>query len=182
VNSAGWEDKKRPFTFTSLNEWPYVEFIIKIYEDRHGVTAQLGRTNAGAELILHNVFGTITYKGPGVFLAGGAGVTPFISILRDLYNKDDLHGNKLILSNKTSGDIILPGEFTQMLGRNFINIFTRQGVIGFAERRISKNLLIDLIHDFGQHFYLCGPRQFVEEIKGHLLSLGAGSEDIIFEN
>lgn len=182
INSSGWEDQKRPFTFTSLNDWPYLEFIIKIYEDRQGVTAQLGRTNAEAELILHNVFGTITYKGPGIFIAGGAGITPFISILRDLYNKNDLHGDKLILSNKTSADIILPQEFSYMLGRNFINIFTRQGVIGFAERRISRNMLIDLIHDFGQHFYLCGPKLFVEEINSHLLSLGANGESIIFEN
>ncbi|MEO6819876.1 MAG: FAD-binding oxidoreductase [Ginsengibacter sp.] len=182
VNSPGWEDKVRPFTFTSLNDWPYLEFIIKIYEDRHEVTAQLARTNAGATLLLHDVFGTITYKGPGVFIAGGAGVTPFISILRDLYNKEDLHGDKLILSNKTAADIILRNEFAYMLGRNFINIFTRQGVIGYAERRISKNLLIDLIHDFSQHFYLCGPSEFVEEIKTHLLSLGADAESIIFEN
>ena len=182
VNTPGWEDKKRPFTFTSVNDWPYLEFIIKIYEDRQGVTAQLARTNAGSELILHNIFGTITYKGPGVFIAGGAGVTPFISILRNLYNKGDLHGNKLILSNKTSADIILPQEFSYMLGRNFINIFTRQGVIGFAERRIDKNLLIDLIRDFSQHFYLCGPRLFVEEIRTHLLSLGADADSIIFEN
>lgn len=182
VNTPGWEDKLRPFTFTSLNEWPYIEFIIKIYDQKQGVTAQLGKTNAGAELILHNIFGTITYNGPGVFIAGGSGVTPFISILRDLYNKDDLHGNKLILSNKSRADIILPKELTYMLGRNFINIFTREGVIGFTERRISKNLLIDLIKDFSQHFYICGPRSFVEEIKTHLLSLGANSEDIIFEN
>ena len=182
INSPGWEDKKRPFTFTSLNDWPYLEFIVKIYEDREGVTAQLGKTNSGAELILHDIFGTITYNGPGVFIAGGAGVTPFISILRDLYNKDDLHGNKLILSNKTKGDIILPRELSYMLGRNFINIFTRQGVIGFTERRISRTMLIDIINDFGQHFYLCGPKLFVEEMNGHLLSLGAKSESIIFES
>lgn len=182
VNSPGWEEKQRPFTFTSLNDWPYLEFIIKIYEDRHNVTAQLGRTNAGGELILHDIFGTITYKGPGVFIAGGAGVTPFISILRDLYNKDDLHGDKLILSNKTQEDMILPQELSYMLGRNFINIFTRQGVIGFAERRISRTMLINMIHDFSQHFYLCGPKLFVEEINGHLLSLGANAESIIFES
>ena len=182
VNSPGWEDKIRPFTFTSVDDWPYLEFIIKVYEDHQGVTAQLGRTNAGAELILHNIFGTITYKGPGVFIAGGSGVTPFISIIRDLYNNGDLHGNKLILSNKTSRDIILPQELSNMLGRNFINIFTKEGVIGFMERRISKEFLIDLINDFSQHFYLCGPKLFVEEINGHLISLGANAEFIIFEN
>lgn len=181
INIPGWENKIRPFTFTSLNEWPYLEFIIKIYEDHHGVTQELAKINAGGELILHDIFGAISYKGPGVFLAGGAGVTPFISILRDLYNKDDLHGNKLILSNKAMDDVILPQEFVYMLGKNFINIFTRQGVIGFAERRIDKNLLINIIHDFSQYFYVCGPKKFVEEINSHLLELGVDAETIVFD-
>jgi predicted ferric reductase len=36
----------------------------------------------GDELIIRDVWGAIEYKGEGVFIAGGAGVTPFIAILR----------------------------------------------------------------------------------------------------
>ena len=39
------------------------------------------------ELILHDVFGAIAYKGEGIFIAGGAGVTPFICIFRYLQSK-----------------------------------------------------------------------------------------------
>src|SRR5687767_6504056 len=85
INHPDWKDKLRPFSFTSLNEWPYLEFIIKIYDGRNSVTHQLGKTNAGAELILHDVFGTIQYTGPGIFIAGGAGITPFIAIFRALH-------------------------------------------------------------------------------------------------
>lgn len=35
------------------------------------ITNMLGKTNAGAELIIHDVFGAILYKGPGIFIAGG---------------------------------------------------------------------------------------------------------------
>ncbi|MCK7517280.1 MAG: hypothetical protein MZV64_05925 [Ignavibacteriales bacterium] len=42
------------------------------------------------ELILHDVFGAINYKGEGVFIAGGAGVTPFISIFRYLQSKNEI--------------------------------------------------------------------------------------------
>ncbi len=31
INHPDWKEKLRPFTFTSLNEWPNLEFIIKIY-------------------------------------------------------------------------------------------------------------------------------------------------------
>ena len=44
------------------------------------ITNMLGKTNAGAELIIHYVFGAILYKGPEVLIAGGFVITPFISI------------------------------------------------------------------------------------------------------
>lgn len=33
INKAGWKEEIRPFTFTSLNSLPYLEFVIKIYSD-----------------------------------------------------------------------------------------------------------------------------------------------------
>ena len=41
------EGEKRPFTFTSLNEWDYLEFVIKIYRDHKGVTNALGASQRG---------------------------------------------------------------------------------------------------------------------------------------
>jgi ferredoxin-NADP reductase len=181
INQPEWRNELRPFTFTSLTDWPYLEFTIKIYEDHHGVTEQLGKTNAGATLLLHDVFGTIQYKGPGVFIAAGAGITPFIAILRDLFNRQMIAGNKLILSNKTSEDIIYGKELYNMLGTDFINVFTREGVIGFRERRIDRNYLIEMIQDFSGNFYVCGPDDFVTDITGYLLSLGATAGSIVLE-
>lgn len=181
IDLPEWKNELRPFTFTSLNEWPYLEFTIKIYNDHHGVTEQLGKTNAGATLLLHDIFGTIQYKGPGVFIAAGAGVTPFIAILRDLFNRQAIAGNKLILSNKTSEDIIYGKDLYQMLGPDFINVFTREGVIGFRERRIDRKYLVEVIRDFSSNFYVCGPDEFVKDITGYLLSLGAVAGSIIFE-
>src|SRR5258707_132027 len=107
LNLPEWKNNLHPFTFTSLREWNYLEFMIKIYNDTHGMTEMLGRTNTGAELILHDVFGAIQYKGKGVFIAGGAGITPFVAIFRDLYKTHQLRGNKFIYSNKTSDDVII---------------------------------------------------------------------------
>ena len=52
----------------------------------------------GDELILHKAFGAIAYKGEGVFIAGGAGVTPFISILRFLQSANKVGASKLIFA------------------------------------------------------------------------------------
>src|SRR5690242_1649754 len=124
INKPPWENELRPFTFTGLSEWTHLEFTIKIYPHHNGVTNELGKINKGAELILHDVFGTIHYKGPCVFIAGGAGVTPFIAILRDLHHHKNLKGVKLIFSNKTSRDVILMDELKTMLKDNLILIYT----------------------------------------------------------
>lgn len=181
INLPEWKDKFRPFTFTSLNNSPYLEFIIKIYDEHNGVTKQLGKTNAGAELLLHDPFGTIHYKGPGVFIAAGNGLTPFLAIFRDLYQRKIIQGNTLILSNKTSEDILYPDELSKMLKYNFINIFTREGVIGFIDRRIDRSYLVATIRDFSGNFYVCGPELFVKQVNGYLLSLGATTDTLIFE-
>jgi ferredoxin-NADP reductase len=128
------------------------------------------------------VFGSIQYVGPGIFLAGGSGITPFIAIFRELHKqKKLLPGNALIFSNKTTEDIILGDELTQMLGPAYINVLTREGVIGFREKRIDRNYLIDTIRDFNRHFYVCGPEEFVKDIVNLLLELGASADTVVVE-
>lgn len=180
VNKPGWKDNKRPFTFTSLNEWPELEFTIKIYEDHKGVTNEFGKLDAGDEIIIHDIFDTIEYKGPGIFMAGGTGITPFISIFRALHATGNLRDVALLYSNKTQNDIIFGKELYDMLGNAFMNVFTRQGVIGFRERRIDRKFLIDNIGKFDQRFYVCGPKKFTEDITKHLISLGAKPDSITF--
>jgi ferredoxin-NADP reductase len=87
----------------------------------------------------------------------------------------------LVCSNQTADDIILDEELSKMLGKNFLNIFTRQHVIGFLERRIDRNILITLVQNFNQHFYISGPRSFVQDLSGLLTSLGASAESIVID-
>lgn len=179
VNKPGWEDKIRPYTFTSLQHWDHLEFIIKIYEEKKGVSAELGQLQGGDEILLHDVFGSIQYKGPGIFIAGGTGITPFIAIFRALYHSKNIRNVALLYSNKSREDIILHDELTKMLGPAYKNVFTREGVIGFRERRIDRRFLIENIGDFSFRFYVCGPKLFTEEICEALVSLGAKPEYLI---
>jgi len=181
INLPEWKDQIRPFTFTCLKERNYLEFMIKIYRDHDGVTNKLGSLNAGAELILHDVFGVINYKGIGTFIAAGAGITPFIAILRSLFKSGRLRGNKLIYSNKTAGDVILEEELQKMLKEDFVKVFTRENVIGFFDKRIDRNYLVEIVADFSQHFYVCGPDAFVKDLAELLFELGARPETVVFE-
>ena len=182
VTIKGMEEKvgKGPFTFTALNEKEYLEFTIKIYQTGK-LTKELGKLKAGDELIIHEVWGTITYQGPGVFFAGGAGVTPFIAIFRQLYKDGKIGDNKLILSNKTDEDIILRDEFENMLGKNFINVITGQKSDKYYGQRIDKEIIKKLVNNFNQYFYICGPDKFVEDIHTILNELDVTDDLIIIE-
>jgi Flavodoxin reductases (ferredoxin-NADPH reductases) family 1 len=173
INKPRWKDERRPFTFTSLNDWDHLEFTIKIYSDHDGVTNQLGQLKAGDELLLHDVWGAIQYKGEGTFIAGGAGVTPFIAIFRQLQKDKNLGDNKLIFSNKAHKDIILKDEFTAMLGDNFINTLTQEEIPGYDHHKIDEEYLQNTINDFDQQFYICGPDAMVKDVQSILQKLGA---------
>lgn len=181
LDEDGGQDRHGAFTFTSLPGSRHLEFMIKIYPERRGLTYRLGQARKGAKLLIGDPFGAITYQGPGYFFAGGAGVTPFIAILRSLYKENKIEGNTLVCSNQTASDIILDAELTRMLGKNFLNFLTRQHVIGFTERRIDREIVVRLVQNFDQHFYICGPRSFVSNIKGILTELGATAESIVIE-
>jgi len=181
INTPSLKEEKRPFTFTCLPESENLEFTIKIYDDHDGVTKALGKLKEGDELIIRDVWGAIIYNGPGIFIAGGAGVTPFIDIFRQLNKEQKVDGNKLIFSNKTSKDIILKDEFSKILGQNFINVITREKTVEFENRRIDLNYLKEKIIDFKQHFYICGPDIFVTDITKAVTELGADAESVVFE-
>jgi len=181
INTPGWKDEKRSFTFTCLNKEPYLEFTIKIYPSHKGVTNELGKIKPGAELIIRDVWGAISYKGKGVFIAGGAGVTPFISIFRNLREKNEVAGNKLIFANKTKADIILEDEFRSLLGNSFINILSHENADGYFHGMISENFLKANISDFGQQFYVCGPPPMIDVMKDQLANLGVGENSITVE-
>ena len=181
INLPEWKEERRPFTFTSLNEWDHLEFTIKIYDDHKGVTNKLGTLNAGDELILHDIWGAIHYKGEGTFIAGGAGITPYIAIFRQLQEDGKIGNNKLIFSNRTVEDIILKDEFEKMLGKNFINTLTDEKVEKYDNRKVDESYLKEKIRDFSQYFYICGPEPMIESIKEQLLNLGAEKDKIVIE-
>lgn len=181
INQPDWLKERRSFTFTGLNDWDHLEFTIKIYPDHQGVTHKLATLKAGDELILHDTWGAIHYKGAGTFIAGGAGITPFIAILRQLQKEGALSNNQLIFSNKTTKDIILKEEFEDMLGNNFINTLTQEKNPLYDNRKADLNYLREKIKNLSQYFYICGPDAMVEGVAEHLLELGAEKSKIVIE-
>jgi ferredoxin-NADP reductase len=181
ILNENWKNEKRPFTFTSIPTEPTLEFTIKSYTDHDGMTNQLTLVQPGDFFEMGDAWGAIAYQGEGVFLAGGAGITPFIAILRALYTRGEIGNNQLFFANKTRADIILKDEFEKMLGYNFFNILSVEEVENYPHGRITREFLKMHIKDFHQPFYVCGPDAFTASVLQALQELGAKPESLVFE-
>lgn len=181
IDRDDWRDRKRPFTFTCLPDAEDLEFTIKSYFDHDGVTNALWSLGAGDSLILRDIWGTIQYRGPGTFIAGGAGVTPFIAILRHLNATGRIAGNRLIVSNQTEKDIILRDEFEAMKGLDILWTVTNDAKSKLLQERIDADFLRRHVGNFAQNFYLCGPDPMVKDLRGFLEALGADVANVTWE-
>lgn len=181
INKTGWDKEIRTFTFVSQEDDDHLEFNIKTYPSHKGVTNELLSLRAGDELVIGDVYGDIRYKGEGIFLAGGAGITPFIAILQSLKRKNAIGNNKLIFANKTKGDIIREKEFRTLLGDRFINILSAEDVPGYAHGLLNAEFIKQNMDTHTKYFYLCGPPPMMDAVEKHLASLGVTPEFIVRE-
>lgn len=181
INIPGLDEELRPFTFTSVNEADHLEFLIKIYTGHDGITEKLADLKAGDELIIHEVFGTINYKGPGLFIAAGAGITPFISIFRQLNLENKLAGNTLLFANRTANDIILKDELNGWLGANYENVIEKSTDDSIPGKFIDRELLQKYIIPQNEYYYICGPDKFTSLMVDNLVSLGINKSQIVIE-
>jgi cytochrome-b5 reductase len=181
IDDESWRDKGRPFTPISLPEDRALALAIKQYPERDGMTAALHRLEPGAGLGLSDPFGTITYQGPGTFIAAGTGVTPFLAILRHLAADGALEGHKLLLSNKSERDVICGDELRHYLGERCVFTFTREHEPGQQGRHIDAAFLNAHLGEPSQKFYVCGPDGFVRSVNDHLLSLGVHPQQLVYE-
>ncbi|MEK6918841.1 MAG: FAD-binding oxidoreductase [Nanoarchaeota archaeon] len=174
IDDDSWRDKPREFTISSKPNDNYLELIIKIYNEREGVTKAMDKLKIGDYLLVSRPFGNLDYKpekyNNHLFIAAGSGITKFLSLLRSL--KDD-RGNEiknvvLIYSNKTKEDIILEDEIKSIFSscpKNLVLLITRQEVKGYVNSRVNKELLSAYVKGDSKVIAI-GPGDFSSEIMG----------------
>lgn len=182
IDQGGWRDKKRPFTFTSLPEDGFLEFTIKVYPDHDGVTDKIQTIERGENLIIGDSWGAIQYKGPGVFIAGGAGITPFLSIFKKLDKSNSIEGNQLLFANKREGDIIEKAFFDRTLANDFTNILSEEKNSNYAHGFINADFIKENANLESDNFYLCGPEPMMQAVLSELETLGVSKNKVVMED
>lgn len=176
----GIADEGRPFTMISQPGEASLSFVIKSYPEHDGVTEHVPDLQIGDQAEAADPFGAITDHGPGVFLAAGAGVTPFIAILKK-HAAEGVTGDSLIFSNKTEADIILKDTWESLSGVEPTYVITDQNDTDHRKGQLDKAALQELIDDFDQPFYICGPGGFVDAMRDALTDLGVSKDRLVIE-
>lgn len=124
---------------------------------------------------------------PLVFIAGGIGITPYISMLRFIKDKKLPYKVTLLYSNKDRASSAFLGELEQLAKEipNFklICIMTQDEEWNGEKRHIDKTMLREYFPSIDKNlYYVAGPTSMVEMLVKALKDAGVSDSNIKSEN
>ena len=181
VNTSPFRMREHPFSISSIPAaGGRLEFTIKELGD---FTRTIGSTRVGADVYVDGPYGTFTAdlaaKSSGlVFLAGGVGIAPIVSILRRLAVDGDRRPATLFFCNRIFEHILFREEFDALASRlnlRVVHVLSEppldwSGERGFISREILMRHLPSEFTDFS--YFVCGPDPMIRLAERNLSSLG----------
>ena len=169
---------------------PYEDYIAVATRLRDTAFKRVFRALAtGAEVVFDAPYGDYTLhkteSRPAVFIIGGIGVTPVLSMIKQATHDKTAHKIILIHSNKTPQDAPFENDFKQLAEQNpnftFIPAYSAevasdvQGEHGIVDAEMVKRHVSDLENSV---FYLSGPDGMVKALRTLLVDLQVNEDNI----
>ena len=178
---------RHPFTISSSPNEKNITFTIKL-QGRFTKTAS--KLREGEKVILEGPFGTFTIEDkskPLVFIAGGVGITPFMSIIRDQLIKKNHQQITLIYCSKSKNHKIFKQEIDCINESWFKKIYILskdEKYLDTDERGyVSKEIIEKYVKNISNSlFYICGPKGLKQTAINALKKLGVNKQKIIIED
>ena len=179
----------RPYSISSAPGKPYYEITVRRMEDGFVSHYLLDRVKPGDAFESTGPNGSFYYEplldaSDLVFLAGGSGVTPFMSIIREVTEKQLPVNTHLLYGSRNPEDIIFADELRE-LARKHRNVKVNfviseppegwSGLCGLLDARMISALVGSVE---GKKFFLCGPAQMHILCEDALRTLGVPLRDI----
>ena len=175
-----------PFSISSSNG----EDLIRISAKRSGdfTSYHLPKVNVGDKVYLYGPYGKFAEKylfedKDMIWIAGGIGVTPFLSMLKnqDLSKKSKIN---FIWACKDENDIIYDKEIKEII-KNISNIQYRVWLSKNVGRITAEhiNQLFEVRDNITKKLiFICGPNQMMMELADQFIKIGVKPRNIIFED
>ncbi len=180
----------RPYTISSPPSRPgYMDITVRGMKDGFVSTYLLEQANTGDAFEISGPAGffyheTLSDTDDVVFLAGGSGVTPFMSIIRDALDMNRDLKMHLIYGSRAPDDIIFAEELAGLAcGENNLKVDIviseppedYQGMCGMLDTGVISSLVGEVR---GKTFYMCGPQAMYGLCQGSLDELGVSPRRI----
>ncbi|MEM4268274.1 MAG: FAD-binding oxidoreductase [Candidatus Woesearchaeota archaeon] len=185
-----FETEWRPFTFSSSpTEKRFIEFTVKRMGE---FTTALHSLPKGSIVEIDGPRGEAlnfneSVKDDVVFIAGGSGITPFISTIRFSVAKNLNNRITLIFSNRTYEDIIYKDELYALNSNGRIKVvhtLTDSWPVGWDGEtgRINKHMIEKAVPRMQKNiWYVCGPPPMISAVEAILHELGIERDKIKIE-
>lgn len=173
--------ERHPWTITSTPTRPAgLIFTIKGSGD---FTRQIGDLRPGDRAIVegpYGLFSHLAYAGDEelVFLAGGVGATPMLSMLRHLQDMNDRRRVTLVWGNRTEADILCREELDaiqrDLPGLRVHHVLSEQGDFHGRVGLLDRALLGEVLEAVSReaHVFVCGPPPMMDSAVESLRGLG----------
>lgn len=189
LRGRGLPREEHPFTISSSpSEKGNVSVTVKESGD---FTASAGQTRPGDRAAVLAPYGRFSFllhpeRGRTVFIAGGIGVTPILSMLRFMAHGTMERDVFLFYANRTEPDIAFRNELEEMTEAgsqpelNLVHILSSPGEEWTGERgRLNGEILKKHLNGFSNtSFYLCGPPPMMESLETDILRQGVNPRNI----
>ncbi|MEB3023327.1 NADH:ubiquinone reductase (Na(+)-transporting) subunit F [[Mycobacterium] crassicus] len=177
---------------TPTNGGDLIEFVIKIYPDGHFSQILDNQLAVGDRLEINGPYGMFTLReNPDaelLFLGGGAGMAPILSLLRSMAENDIKRPARFYYGARTKDDLCFEDELrafeSTLADFRYIPALSDadddsdwDGATGF----ITDVLRGDVTNLDGTDVYICGPPPMVEAALEIMPSLGANEKRIFFD-
>ena len=172
---------------TSRHGW--LEFLIKV-DGSNRFGAMVDGLAPGAPVDLTGPAGTFTLErvpieAPLLFIAGGTGIAPLRSMIRDAVDAGRPGPLSLVYSSRTPDEFAYLNELRELAdeGRLHLTLTLTGNAQDWthARGRTAAEHFADLLHPSTVAF-ICGPRAMVTEVPNALASLGVARERIVTED
>jgi propane monooxygenase reductase component len=187
-------DEVRSFSManTSSRESGQLEFVIRVYPDGLFSGFLADRLQVGDRLDLTGPFGVFTlregYDSDLVFLGGGAGMAPILSLLRSMVEKGIERKATYYYGARTRKDLCFGTELreleSKLPGFRYVPALSEptadddwDGEVGLITDVVKRR-----VNDLkGSHAYVCGPPPMVEAAMPLLATLGVEEKRIYYD-
>ena len=177
----GIDPEAHPYSFTTSNSGPVIRFAIKALGDD---TSALKDLPVGSKAQLEGPYGSFGYAmTPGseqIWIAGGVGITPFLSMARALGNNSGTKISLFYASQRLADTAFLHEllEITRHL-KNFRVHIVDAEVSGFVTPQMIRTAC-DGLHEF--EYLICGPPTMMKSLRAALTRDGVAGHRIHTED